>query len=111
RARSWRRGLDAGERDLTSGVDERREDQRAVGRAEQRVDRVLGVRHQAEAVAVLVRYSGDARNRAVERLRVPEDDLAARLDLVDEFVIRVPAALAVLGRDRQERVGLAAGRE
>ena len=37
---------------LACRVDERAEDERAVGRAEQRVDRVLRVRHQPEDVPV-----------------------------------------------------------
>ncbi len=40
----------------------------AAGRAEQRVDRVLGVRHQAEDVAGLVRDAGDPVDGAVDVL-------------------------------------------
>ena len=50
--RRWRRRSGSGRREqaLARRVDERAEHERAVGRAEQRVDRVLGVRHQAEDV-------------------------------------------------------------
>src|SRR4029077_3164003 len=69
------------------------------------------MRHQAEDVALLVDDPGEARARAVERLRVAEDDLAVCLDLVEQFVVRVPAALSVLDRDREQRLRLTAGRE
>ena len=57
--------------------------QRAVGRAEQRVDRVLGVGHQAEDVPVLVADAGDVGDGAVRVLawRVAEQDLPGRLEL------------------------------
>ncbi len=50
RRRSGRRCLDERRADTTSRVDHRREDQRPVAGAEQRIDRMLRVRHQAEDV-------------------------------------------------------------
>jgi hypothetical protein len=51
------------EQSLGGGVDQRAEDHGAIGGAEERVDRVLGVRHQAEDRLRLV---GDARDRATD---------------------------------------------
>ena len=55
-----------------------REQPQAVGRPGQRVDRVLGVRHQAEHVARLVRDAGDVARGAVRVLarRVAQHELA-----------------------------------
>src|ERR671931_2225805 len=53
------------------------EELQSVGRARQRVDRVLGVRHQAEHVALPVAHPGDVvlgSVRVVAR-RVAQDDL------------------------------------
>ena len=78
------------------------EDPQPVGRAGQRVDRVLGVRHQAEHVAGLVADPGDVARRAVRVLpgRVAVGDLPVRLELVEHLLRRVVAPFAVLGRDR-----------
>ncbi len=72
------RRLDGNGGRQSSSVDERAEDQRAVGRAEQRVDRVLRVRHQPEDVPVLVADARDVGDGAVRVLarRVAEEDLA-----------------------------------
>ena len=48
------------------------------------VDRVLGVRHQAEHVARLVRDARDPVEGAVDVLGVAERDLAALLELGEE---------------------------
>ena len=67
-----------------SRVDQRAEDQRAVGRPEQRLDRVLRVGHQPEDVALLV---ADARHvcrstRSGSRpSRVAQHELAVRFEL------------------------------
>ena len=68
-----------------------------VGRSGQRVDRVLGVGHQAEHVAGLVADPGDVAGRAVRVLprRVAEGDLPVRLDLVEH---RPPAPSSGLRR-------------
>ena len=52
RARRW--CLDERRLPFARRVDERREHERAVGRAEQRIDRVLGMRHQPHHVALSV---------------------------------------------------------
>ena len=58
----------------------RGEEAQPVGRAGERVDRVLGMRHQADDVAGLVAHAGDVARRAVGVVpgRVAEDHLAAR---------------------------------
>src|SRR5437868_6218854 len=61
---------------VARGLDERGEDQRAVRGAEERVDRVLGMRHEAHDVAALVADAGDVVDRAVARLGVAQHDLA-----------------------------------
>src|SRR3954451_17309946 len=53
----------------------RAEDQEAVVRPRQRVDRVLGMGHEPEDVARLVADAGDAARRAVVVLGVAEDHL------------------------------------
>ena len=78
---------------------------------EQRIDRVLGVRHQAEHVSRLVAHAGDVAHRAVAVLRIAQHELARRLQLLVQLLVRVPAALAVLDRDRQLLAQLAAGGE
>ena len=83
----------------------------------QRVDRVLGVRHQPEHVAGRVADPGDVADRAVGvvALGVAVGDLAACLELVEQRLRRVVAAFAVLHRDREpgavalvDQLGLAA---
>ena len=98
-----RRGLDERGSRQSSSVDERAEEQSAVGRAEQRVDRVLGVGHQAEHVPCLVADPGHVGDRAVRVLagRVAEEDLPVRLELLEQLRVGEPAALAVLDRDRE----------
>ncbi len=51
--------LRRGENAFARGLDERREDERAVGGAEQGIDCMLRMRHQAHDVAVLVHDSRD----------------------------------------------------
>ena len=58
----------------------------------------------------LVAHAGDVADRAVAVLRVAQDDLARRLELAVQLVVGVPAALAVLDRDRQLLARLAAAR-
>ena len=74
-----------------------------VGRAGQRVDGVLGMRHQPDDVAGRVADARDVARRAVEAVagRVAEHDLAVRLELVEHRVGRPVAAGLVLGRDRE----------
>src|SRR4051794_24461125 len=75
----------------------RAEDQEAVVGTGQGVDRVLGVRHEAEDVAGLVADAGDVLHRAVVVVGVAEHDLVG--DRVE--VGGVVAAGRVLDRDRQ----------
>ena len=53
---------------VSRSCDQALEHRHAAERAEQRVDRVLGVRHQAEHVALDVRDTGDTVARAVHVL-------------------------------------------
>src|SRR3954467_6161825 len=85
----------------------RAEDGQAVRRAGQRVDRVLGVGHQAEDVARLVAHARDAALGAVVIGDVAQHDLL--LDGVE--VGRVVAAGGVLDRDRQPLAGARLARE
>src|SRR5687767_6317789 len=58
------------------------------------------MRHQPEDVAALVRDAGDGSRGSVRVVAVvAQDDLAVRLELVEQLVIRVEAALSVLDRD------------
>src|SRR3954453_9142185 len=75
----------------------RLEDRQAVGGAGERVDRVLGVRHEPEDVARLVAHAGDVALRAVVIGRVAQDDLVG--DRVEVGV--VVEAGRVLDGDRQ----------
>src|SRR5207247_1276091 len=67
---------------------QRLEDRAAADRAAQRVDGVLGVRHESHDVARLIGDAGDVAQRAVRVLpgRVAEDYLAAGLDAVELVV-------------------------
>ena len=60
--------LDGGRKRQSSSVDQGTEDQRPVGRAEQRIDSVLRVRHQSEDVAGGVDDAGDVGNGSVRIL-------------------------------------------
>ena len=93
------------------GLDERREDECAVGGTEQRIDGVFGMRHQSHDVAALVHDSCDVGSRTVDGLRVAEDDLAPCFELLVEVVVCVPGALSVLDRDQQLLAFGAASRE
>src|SRR3954451_5002324 len=73
------------------------EEDQAVGRAGQRIDRMLGVGHQAEDVALLVAHAGDSALGAVVVGGVAQHDLVG--DRVE--VGRVVAAGGVLDRDRE----------
>src|SRR4051812_31936152 len=55
------------------------EDDHPVRRARECVDRVLGMRHEAEHVALLVAHPGDPALGAVVVFHVAQDDLAASL--------------------------------
>src|SRR5690349_20674883 len=66
---------------LGGSCDEATEERLAVGRAEQRVARPLGVRHQADDVATLVAHAGDVVDRAVRVVDVAEHDAVAVLQL------------------------------
>ena len=83
--------------------------QRFVGRAEQRVDGVLRMRHQPEHVPGLVADAGHVADRAVRVLagRVAEEDLAFGFELREQLRVGEPAALAVLDRDRERLARLA----
>src|SRR3954468_3919987 len=85
----------------------RPEDGQAIGGAGQRVDGVLGVRHQAEDVARLVAHARDVALRAVVVGGVAQHDLI--LDGVE--VRRVVAARGVLDRDREPLAGARLARE
>src|SRR5215211_7757963 len=104
-----RRGAPVGAR--AGRLDERPEDECAVGRADERVDRVLGVGHQPHDVAALVADGSDVRDRTVRVVLVAKDDLAARLELREEVGVGEPTALPVLDRDRQALPRRAAGGE
>ena len=71
--------------------------------AGERIDRVLGVGHQAEHVAGLVGNAGDVANRAVRVLarRVAEGDPSFGLESVENVIGREVAAAHVLDRDRE----------
>ena len=72
----------------------------SVGRAGQRLDGVLGVRHQADDVAGRVGDAGDVAVRAVRvDVDVAGDDPALGLELVEGALVGDVAALAVLQRD------------
>jgi len=88
RARAGRRLDDSGERH-SSGIDQRAEDQCSVGRAEQRVDRVLGMRHQTEDVALGVQDAGHVGDRPirVRAVRVAESDLVGRVEVREQLVV------------------------
>ena len=62
---------------------------------------MLGVRHQPEDVALLVRDARDPLTRAVDVVDVPQDDLTTFDDAREKRVIRDPAALAVLDGDHE----------
>ena len=70
--------------DRRDGERERLEQPAAVGGAGERVDRVLGVRHQPEHVALLVAHARDVVLRAVGVLpgRVAEHHLLRRRELL-----------------------------
>ena len=76
-----------------------------VGRAGQRVDRVLGVRHQPDHVAGFVADPGDVADRAVGvvPVGVAVGDLPPLLELVEHLLRRVVAPFPVLHRDRERR--------
>src|SRR5712691_10487377 len=93
--------LDGGQRALAGRFDERGEDERAVRRAEERIDGVLGMRHQAHHVPPLVDDARNVISRTVDRLRIAQHDLAPSVELVVEGVVGVPAALTVLDRNRE----------
>src|SRR5436305_12645628 len=87
-------------------LDERGEDQRAVRGAEQRVDCVLGMRHEAHDVARPVAHARDVVDGAVALLAVAQEDLRG----VEPVRRHVPA-VAVLHRDDERLPGGAARRE
>src|SRR6266581_9375319 len=96
---------------LARRFDERGQNQRSVGRAEQRVDGVLRMGHEAHDVAALVADAGDVVDGAVARLAVAQDNLTVRLELAHELGRREPAAVAVLDGDRDALAGRAPRRE
>src|SRR5215213_3607039 len=83
----------------------------AVGGAEQRVDRVLGVRHEPDDVAALVADARDVVRRPVRVavVRVAQHDLAGVLEPCG--VRREVAAGRVLHGDREDLARLAGGGE
>ena len=92
------------ERAVARGVDERREDERAVVGAEQRIDGVLWVRHESHDVPRLVADAGDCVDGAVRVVEIAEDDLR-RIEVGRRDV----AAVAVLDRDRRAAAGRRSG--
>ena len=90
----------------------RLEQLQAVGRAGQRVDGVLGMRHQADDVAALVADAGDVVERAVGVVArcVAEDDPALGLELGEHLRRGEVAAGRVLDRDREHVAHLAGAR-
>src|SRR5687767_3517144 len=87
---------------------DRLEQRKAIGGAEQGVDRALGVRHHAEHIAARAHDPRDVAHRAVrvvrllrlERARgVAEDHLAFALESVERLVVGAVASVAV--RDRK----------
>ena len=68
-----------------------REDRDAPGRAEQRVDRVLGVRHQSEYVPCLVGDARDTLHGAIHVVGVAQDDPARGRELANRLLVGVPA--------------------
>src|SRR5439155_1404711 len=62
-------------------------------------------------VARLVDHACDIRDRPVRVVLIPEQELPARVELLDEVSWREPGALAVLDRDHQPLPRLAARRE
>src|SRR5947209_17733636 len=95
------------------GLGDRREELQPVDRAAERIDRVLGVRHQAEDVARRAAHPGDVVDRAVRVVprRIPQHDLPARVELGELLGRDVEATRTVLGRDRQSLTGGAGGGE
>src|SRR5579884_2603148 len=93
------------------GLDERGEHEGAVRGAEQRVDRVLGMRHQAEHVAPLVADAGDVGNRPVARLAVAHDNLTIRFELSHDLRRRIPPSVTVLDGNDDALAHRAARRE
>src|SRR3954451_274161 len=63
----------------------RLEDGQPVGRSRERVDRMLGVGHEAEDVALVVAHAGDVALRAVVVARVAQDHVV--LDRVEVGVV------------------------
>src|SRR5688500_7735854 len=78
------------------GVDESGEQEPSVRRSQERVDRMLGMRHEPHYVPRVVDHPGDVAERAVHVLRVAEDDLTTRGELNERTLVRVPGAVAVL---------------
>src|SRR2546425_5508390 len=103
--------LNAGQNAFACGLDERGENEGAVRRAEQRVDRVLRMRHQGHDVPAFVDDARNVISRTVYLLRVAKGDLTVRLELLVEGIVREPAAFAVLHRDREPLPFGAAGCE
>ena len=109
RRSGWER-LDGGEQALARGVDERGEDQRAVGRS-----RAAGrprARDAASGPSRCPRSFTTPATSAIEPFGfsvVAEDDLAVRLELGEQLVVGEAAALAVLDGDVEPLPGLAAG--
>ena len=79
---------------VARGVDQRAEHECPIGRAEESVDGVLGMRHQAEHVPVRIEDAGDGRNRAVRVLLVAQDDLPIAVELLEQ--VEAPLAGAIL---------------
>ena len=99
------------ERPAFHGRDHRLEDHQAVGAAEHRLTRPLGVRHQADDVARLVAEAGDRRRRSVRIGRVAdapvgvgvaEDDLPVGLEPGDDVRLGEVVALAVGDRNAED---------
>ena len=71
-----------------------------VGAAVRRLDRPLGVRHQAEHVAGIVEDAGDPPRRAVDLVEVAERDPAFALEPVERRFVGLVIAVVVRDRER-----------
>ena len=96
-------GTRSGRRGNAGQVEQPLQQHAAVGRAQQLLDRVLGVRHQRRHVALVVGHAGHRADRAVGVVAVAQQHLAAGLQLGHLRRVGEPATVVVLHRDRQHR--------
>ena len=82
---------------------ERLEEHDAVGRAEQRIARALGMRHQPDDVAALVADAGDVVEAAVRVVDVAHDDAVVGPQPLERRRVAHVVALEVIDRHAQVR--------